>query len=153
MAPDLEKRRQELRRGSSATLDHVNDHLGMLLQSSCVNGALTDLYRHGSNAGGISSTVTASSILRSITTTNNRAHSTTRRAVSHQQRQQQQQQQRQQQQQKQSRVPLSSFAGVTVRSSDDHGPRTGTTQDENSNDSGLGSEERQQHFNNVNVST
>lgn len=103
----------------------------------------------GSNASGTSSTVTASSILRSTTTTNNRAHSTTRRAVSHHH-----QQQQRQQQQKQSRVPtLSGVIALPIRSLDDHGSRTGTTQDDNSNDSGLGSEERQQHLNNVNVST
>jgi len=44
MAPDLEKRRQELRRGSSGTLDHVNDHLGMLLRCA---GGTADLHRHG----------------------------------------------------------------------------------------------------------
>lgn len=46
MAPDLEKRRQELRRGSSGTLDHVNDHMGMLLQLRCAGGT-ADLHRHG----------------------------------------------------------------------------------------------------------
>lgn len=46
MAPDLEKRRQELRRGSNGTLDHVNDHLGMLLQLRCAGGP-ADLHRHG----------------------------------------------------------------------------------------------------------
>jgi len=46
MAPDLEKRRQELRRGSSGTLEHVNDQSGMLLQLRCADGT-TDLHRHG----------------------------------------------------------------------------------------------------------
>ncbi|XP_011702519.1 PREDICTED: nuclear factor of activated T-cells 5 isoform X2 [Wasmannia auropunctata] len=163
MAPDLEKRRQELRRGSSGTLDHVNDHPGMLLQLRCANGT-ADPHCHGSNAGGAPSTVTASSVSR--TTADNRAHSATRRTVTNnQQRQQQQtpqqqqqsqqqkqqQQQQQQQQPKQSRFPLLSLGGVTARISDEHGPRTGTTPDDNSNDSGLGSEERQQHFNNINL--
>ncbi|XP_076670317.1 nuclear factor of activated T cells 3 isoform X3 [Andrena cerasifolii] len=98
----------------------------------------------GNNAGGRSSAVTGS-VQRSTVTPSNRAHSASRR-ISHQQRQQQQQQQKPQQQQP--RIPLGS-----LRTPDDHGPRASSAQDvcDNSNDSGLGFEERQQHLTSANA--
>lgn len=51
MAPDLEKRRQELRRTSSGNLDHSgHDHFHMLLQLRCNGHALSEPYRHGNLA-------------------------------------------------------------------------------------------------------
>ncbi|XP_076242579.1 nuclear factor of activated T cells 3 isoform X2 [Calliopsis andreniformis] len=99
----------------------------------------------GSNAGGRSSAVTGS-VQRSTVTSSNRAHSASRR-ISHQQQQQQPQQKPQQQQQ--SRIPLVG----SLRGSDDHGSRASSAQDacDNSNDSGLGFEERQQHLTNANA--
>lgn len=47
MAPDLEKRRQELRRTNSGTLEPGNEHLQMLLQFRCTGNALIEPYRHG----------------------------------------------------------------------------------------------------------
>ncbi|KAG7207554.1 hypothetical protein KM043_009181 [Ampulex compressa] len=94
----------------------------------------------GSNAGGSSSTVTAS-LPRNPANTSNRAHSATRR-INHQQ-----------QLQQQSRIPLASLGGVAIRNLDEHGPRANSAQDvcDNSNDSGLGFEERQQHLSNANA--
>lgn len=47
MAPDLEKKRQELRRTSSVTLDSSHEHFQMLLQLRCTGNALIEPYRHG----------------------------------------------------------------------------------------------------------
>lgn len=47
MAPDLEKRRQELRRTNSCTLEQGHEHLQMLLQLRCTGNALIEPYRHG----------------------------------------------------------------------------------------------------------
>lgn len=143
MAPDLEKRRQELRRTNSGTLEPGNEHLQMLLQFRCTGNALIEPYRHGYNAGERLSAVTGS-VQRSTVTSSNRAHSASRR-ISHQQRQQQQQPQLQQQ----PRIPLGS-----LRNSDEHGARANSAQDscDNSNDSGLGFEDRHQHLANANVS-
>ncbi|XP_076634525.1 nuclear factor of activated T cells 3 isoform X2 [Colletes latitarsis] len=92
-----------------------------------------DFTSRGNNAGGRSSAVTGL-VQRSTVSSSNRAHSATRR-ISHQQRQQQQQQQ--------PRIPLG-----PLRNSDDHVSRANSAQDvcDNSNDSGLGFEERQQHL-------
>lgn len=81
-------------------------------------------------------------------TSNNRTHSS--RRTSHQRHQH-----TQQQQQQQSSVPLTSFNGLITRNSDDLAIRTNSTQDicDNSNDSGLGFEERQQLLNKVSVSS
>lgn len=97
----------------------------------------------GYNAGERLSAVTGS-VQRSTVTSSNRAHSASRR-ISHQQRQQQQQPQLQQQ----PRIPLGS-----LRNSDEHGARANSAQDscDNSNDSGLGFEDRHQHLANANVS-
>lgn len=97
----------------------------------------------GYNAGERLSAVTGS-VQRSTVTSSNRAHSASRR-ISHQQRQQQQQPQLQQQ----PRIPLGS-----LRNSDEHGARANSAQDscDNSNDSGLGFEDRHQHLTNANVS-
>lgn len=98
----------------------------------------------GYNAGERLSAVTGS-VQRSTVTSSNRAHSASRR-ISHQQRQQQQQQPQLQQQ---PRIPLGS-----LRNSDEHGARANSAQDscDNSNDSGLGFEDRHQHLANANVS-
>lgn len=93
----------------------------------------------GNSAGGASSTVTRSSV-----TSNNRTQSN--RRISHQ---------RHQPNQLQSATPLASFSGVIARNSDDLGTRSISSQDvcDNSNDSGLGFEERQQLLNKATVSS
>ena len=47
MAPDLEKKRQELRRTSCGTLDPGHEHFQMLLQLRCAGNALIEPYRRG----------------------------------------------------------------------------------------------------------
>uniref|UniRef100_A0A0C9PQH6 Uncharacterized protein n=1 Tax=Fopius arisanus TaxID=64838 RepID=A0A0C9PQH6_9HYME len=49
------------------------------------------------------------------------------------------------------RIPLASIAGVTVRNTDEHGPNSTQEVCDNSNDSGLGFEDRQQHITNPSV--
>ena len=98
----------------------------------------------GSTTGGVSSTATGT-ITRSSVTSNNRTHSN--RRISHQRHQPNQSQQ--------STSPFSSFNGVIARNSDELGTRSNSTQDvcDNSNDSGLGFEERQQLLNKATVSS
>ena len=121
--------------------------IALLQFSRSLRIQIPDIHRvhsvSGSNAGGRSSAVTGS-VQRSTVTSSNRAHSATRRIN-----RQQQQEQQQPQLQQQPRIPLGS-----LRSSDEHGSRASSAQDscDNSNDSGLGFEDRQLHLTNANVS-
>ncbi|XP_011299128.1 nuclear factor of activated T-cells 5 isoform X2 [Fopius arisanus] len=151
MAPDFDKKREARRLGH---LGHIGADVdkGMLLMRCPIN-PLTDYYRHGNTGGGSA----ANSAQRASLAANTR-QTTPRRftqARSSQQSQQsviQQQSSISQTSQRQhtspARIPLASIAGVTVRNTDEHGPNSTQEVCDNSNDSGLGFEDRQQHITN-----
>ncbi|KAK0159408.1 hypothetical protein PV328_010287 [Microctonus aethiopoides] len=104
----------------------------------------------GHTGGGTTSTATSSSTRSSLTGNNNRHQTSRRFSQQHRQLRQQNSSQSQQQVQQRSpaRIPLSSLGAstVTVRKSDELGANTTQEACDNSNDSGLGFEERQQHL-------
>ncbi|XP_015118653.1 nuclear factor of activated T-cells 5 isoform X2 [Diachasma alloeum] len=152
MAPDFDKKREARRLGH---LGHIGADVdkGMLLMRCPIN-PLTDYYRHGNTGGGSA----ANSAQRASLAAANSRQTTPRRFPQPRPPQQPQppiiQQQstipqtNQRQHTSPARIPLASIAGVTVRNSDDHGPNSTQEVCDNSNDSGLGFEDRQQHITN-----
>lgn len=175
MAPDLEKKREPRRAAGAVAHFRISDGAGgMQLLQRCSGSIFGDYYLHGTStsvAASISSSAVIGANLRNSSGTdsanhgpaassrpqNNPIHTANTRSRVGQQQQQQQPQSQRIHHRNQTRIPLTSSllnrATGGLRNSDEQiGTRSATsnTQDlcDNSNDSGLGFEERQQqHLN------